>query len=319
MKRGLAVVLAGLLAGCATTKTPVDVPRGGEPVELAAVPFYPQKRYQCGPAALATALGASGLAVTPDALVPDMYLPGRRGSLQAELVAAARRYERVAVPIGADAEHVVDELRGGRPVLVLLNLGFSWLPVWHYAVVVGYEPADAVFILRSGTQARARMRAAEFERTWAYSGRWAVVVAALDAPPPDAAPSAWLAAVAPFESLGRLDLAEQGYVAATTRWPQSALAWTALGNVKARRAQWREAIAAYGNALALQDEAVTRNNRANALGELQCRRLAEADLDRAALLDDGGPYAAALARTRASLPLRDGCPAEIVETLGSDH
>ena len=33
------------------------------------MPFFPQKRYQCGPAALATALGASGRSVTPDALI----------------------------------------------------------------------------------------------------------------------------------------------------------------------------------------------------------------------------------------------------------
>ncbi len=51
--------------------------------------------YQCGPAALATVLAASGVEVTADELVPEVYLPGRRGSLQPELVAATRNRDRV--------------------------------------------------------------------------------------------------------------------------------------------------------------------------------------------------------------------------------
>src|SRR5258706_484241 len=63
-----------------------------EPVELTDVVFYPQEDYQCGPAALATVLDSAGTKITPDALTPEIYLPERRGSLQLELVAAARRH-----------------------------------------------------------------------------------------------------------------------------------------------------------------------------------------------------------------------------------
>ncbi|MEO7385334.1 MAG: hypothetical protein ABIX37_00195, partial [Gammaproteobacteria bacterium] len=48
--------------------------------ELTGVPFFPQTIHQCGPAALATVLGASGVIATPDELAPLVYLPGRRGS-----------------------------------------------------------------------------------------------------------------------------------------------------------------------------------------------------------------------------------------------
>jgi hypothetical protein len=34
------------------------------------------------------------------------------------------------------------EVAAGNPVLVLQNLSFAWAPVWHYAVVMGYD-ADA--------------------------------------------------------------------------------------------------------------------------------------------------------------------------------
>src|SRR5687767_12923769 len=62
---------------------------------LLDVPFHPQTDHDCGPAALATVLGASGVAITPEALIPQVYLPGRKGSLQLELVGASRRAGRI--------------------------------------------------------------------------------------------------------------------------------------------------------------------------------------------------------------------------------
>lgn len=303
------LLAAGLLAGCAAAP-PMPQP-AGRAVELQEVVFHPQKRYQCGPAALATALDASGVTVSPDALVAEVYLPDRKGSLQSEMIAAARRHERVAVRIPGTQEAIVQQLEAGTPVLLLLNLGFSWLPVWHYAVVVGYAPQEPSYVLRSGTSRRAIMSTGALARSWAYSGQWAVVLSALDRIPLSAEPQQWLAAVAPFESLGRYELATQGYQAAVARWPDSALAWTALGNVSARRAQWSAAVRYYGKAIALQDSVITRNNRASALGALQCRALAIADLEAARRLDSQGRYAAALADTQAGLPAQDACPATL--------
>ena len=86
------------LTGCATpqvaallARPPATLPAR---VELTGVPFHPQEEYQCGPAALATVLVHAGVATTPDALVPEVYLPARGGSLQAEMLAAARRHGR---------------------------------------------------------------------------------------------------------------------------------------------------------------------------------------------------------------------------------
>ncbi|WP_051361932.1 PA2778 family cysteine peptidase [Solimonas soli] len=315
MRQLAALLAAVLLAACAGPQGPVGLPREGAPVELQATPFFPQREHQCGPAALATSLGASGVDIGADALTAEVYLPGRKGSLQTELVAAARRHGRVAAPVRGDAAALVAELRAGRPVLVLLNLGLSWLPVWHYAVVVGYEPANERFILRSGTERRAIFGAERLERAWAYGAHWAVVITEPERIPATTSTNAWLAAVAPFESLGELDLALKGYAAAATRWPDTALPWTALGNAQARAGDNAAAIAAYSAALAREDTVATRNNRADALGRLQCARLAELDLQRAAALDAEGRYKAVLARTRDGLPSEDACPAAIVDRL----
>src|SRR5690606_28591997 len=95
------------------------------PLLLDGVPFHPQTEYHCGPAALAGILGASGVApgvADPDALAPKVYLPGRKGSLQLELVGATRRAGRIPYEVDATPEALLAELAADRPVLVLQNL-----------------------------------------------------------------------------------------------------------------------------------------------------------------------------------------------------
>jgi len=90
----LALLLPGLVA-CSTHR--LREAQAARPrVEIARTPFFPRAITQCGPAALATILTASGADTTPAALTSEVYLPGRRGSLQSELLASARRHARVA-------------------------------------------------------------------------------------------------------------------------------------------------------------------------------------------------------------------------------
>src|SRR5205814_10189700 len=90
-------VCAALLSGCAslwpqTAQLREGLPPGlPERVELTQVPFFPQSEYQCGPAALAFVLASFGAKVTPEVLVPQVYLTERKGSLQNEMRAPARR------------------------------------------------------------------------------------------------------------------------------------------------------------------------------------------------------------------------------------
>lgn len=160
-----------LTAACASRPTiEIEAPAS----ELTETPFFSQKRYQCGPAALATVLVASGVSVSPDDLVPEVYLPERKGSLQLELMASARRHGRLPYPLAPDVASVLEEVAAGSPVLVLQNLGVAWLPVWHYAVVVGYDPGSNSVLLRSGRQARRQESLARFDRSWQLADRWAV-------------------------------------------------------------------------------------------------------------------------------------------------
>lgn len=285
------------LSACAQLPQRSPLDPSGPALELTDTPFYPQDAYQCGPAALATILGASQVAVSPDELTPQLYLPGRRGSLQAELISAARRYGRVPYRLAPRWSAVEESLGEGRPVLVLQNLGLSWLPRWHYAVVIGVDPQADRVLLRSGTEERLRMRARHFQHSWRGGDFWALVVAAPDDPPQGAEPQRWLEAVAPFETLGQPELALRAYTAAAERWPEVAPVWLALGNARYALADLPGAVRALRRATQLAPGAAAYNNLAHVLAELGCGTAARTALDQARRQPDAPDWAEALVTT----------------------
>lgn len=239
-----------LLSGCASqlqaTKLLSSPPAGlSRTVELQQVPFFPQERYQCGPAALATVLSWSGVTITPEQLIAEVYLPQRHGSLQVELTAAARQHRRVPYVLAQDLQAVLDEVRGGHPVLVLLNLGLSWYPVWHYAVVAGFDLQHDLIVLRSGTERRDVISLELFERTWRRSKRWAMVAMPPAELPATAQQLPYLRTVLPFEQRGDWRTAGQAYAAAWRRWPDSGGAGMGVGNSAYAGGDYAAAAAAY--------------------------------------------------------------------------
>lgn len=285
---GIAVLL---LSACATPPQTAALhanPPTRAPVELTGVPFFPQEAYQCGPAALATVLGWSGTTVTPDALTPQVYVPARQGSLQVELLGAARRQDRVPYVIEPRLSALLDELYAGHPVLVLLNLGLSWYPAWHYAVVVGYDPATDRMIMRSGRIKRDTLRVAVFERTWARSGYWGLLVLPPDQLPATAQELPYLQAVAELERLQLWKPAETAYETAVKRWPTSLGALLGLGNTRYAHGDLKGAAAALRRAVtAHPDAAPAFNNLAQVLAEEGHYREAERAIKKALAI--GGP------------------------------
>ncbi|HSR01823.1 MAG TPA: PA2778 family cysteine peptidase, partial [Methylophilaceae bacterium] len=144
-------------------------------VELYKTPFFPQEQYQCGPAALATALNAVNIKISPEQLTDEVYIPSRKGSLQIEMLAATRRHGAIAIKIPPKLEALLQEIASGNVVVVMQNLGLSWAPSWHYAVLIGYNLDKELVWLRSGKYKRFEMTMSTFERTWARSENWAFV------------------------------------------------------------------------------------------------------------------------------------------------
>jgi len=301
---GLVLAAAFMSAGCSINPDWQLARSGGPPGALLLdTPFHPQTEYQCGPAALATVLGASGVEVTPDSLVPQVYLPGREGSLQLELVAATRRAGRVPYVIDPEPGALVEELRAGRPVLVLQNLLVRTVPRWHYAVVVGVDPAENRLLLNSGTEQGLEMSAPKFLRTWDWAGRWGLLSLRPGELPARADPVRYLAAVADFEQVAGSAAAAPAYQAALARWPDEPRAHLAVGNQAYASGELAEAARHYRAGLALAPrDAVLGNNYASVLGELGCRPEAEAVIS-AALAGHGpeGAWRGELEQTRSEL------------------
>ena len=225
-------------------------------------------------------LNAAGASVLPEHIQPLVYLPGNKGSLQAEMLAAASHYGYLAVPVPPDLDSLLQELSAGRPVLVLQNLGVKALPVWHYAVVIGYDLEQRTFYLRSGRDRRKVYSFGRFLKTWSRAGYWAMVVVEPGEVPVSATATAYLQAASALERQHNPAAALRAYAAATRRWPDQYLLWAAAGNAAYTLERFANAEAAYREALSLQPDVVPiMNNLALALAAQGCMPTALAVLD----------------------------------------
>lgn len=262
------LAFAFLLSACAATgvREVTNDPWLPRQRELTETPFFPQELYHCGPAALATALNAIDVNVSPDQLVPEVYIPSRKGSLQIEMLVAARRHSALAVKIEPELGAVLKEVAAGNVVVVMQNLGLSWVPSWHYAVVVGYDLDKELIWLRSGTFKRFEMTLSTFQRTWARSQHWAFVALKPGTLPASAGVDAVISALISFEKTAGAAKAFTAYAAAVKRWPDNLVLLTGLGNSAFVTGDLTGAAAAFHKAtLAHPNSAAAHNNLANVL------------------------------------------------------
>ena len=291
-----------LLAGCAQLVPQTMGLRNAWPagtpwqVEIAGVPFFPQTENQCGPAAMATVLAQTGLAVTPEKLTDQLYLPARQGSLQVEMLAAPRRWGRVGYLLAPRYADVLREVAAGNPVIVLQDVG-DFFTEWHYAVLAGFNYDKGDLYLRSGTEQRLVLPFTFFERTWIKSGYWAMVVTAPGKIPVTATEPGWINAMVALERGGDRDATIAGYQAALQRWPDNLPAAIGLANQHHQRGALMEAAQVLRKALQHHPlSTVAMNNLAQTLSDQG--RNSEAMLQVEAALKLHGPFESEVLATR---------------------
>ena len=261
-------LLLTLSAGCSLHSGVMPQPPTGRDALRLDVPFHAQEEYQCGPAALAMTLNWSGLNIAPDDLTEAVYTPSRQGSLQPDMITAARRRGRIAYPIHG-AQRLMAEVDANNPVIVLQNLGLSWYPVWHYAVVIGYDRTTAEILLHSGLTPDKRTPFRVFENTWGSSDFWGLLVLPPERMPATVTEGEWLDAAVGLERARQWQAAATAYTAATARWPLSHDAWIGLGNARYSLHDVSGSEAAFRRATEAQpDSGVAFNNLAFVLAEL---------------------------------------------------
>lgn len=198
--------------------------------KIITTPFIAQTQFHCGPAALAMMANFQGENVTSDEISKMIYSPGSQGTFQNDLLAATRRKGLLALPVGK-MKNLLVEISAGNPVLVFQNLGLSWLPRWHYAVVVGYDLKKNIMILHSGEVPYFQLDLATFERTWQREKNWGLVFVKPGTLSNTATESDMVVSTAGIELAGHLDVAKVSYKKILDTWPQSFGALVGMGNI----------------------------------------------------------------------------------------
>ena len=257
-------------------------------VELTQVPFHKQDDFLCGPASLAMVFNAAGVKADVESVTPLVYLPGRQGSLQAEMLGATRRSGLVAYTLAPKMEDLLREVAAGNPVVVLLNLALKLVPVWHYAVIVGYDLDKREVIARSAGRARDDWSFAFLEYFWQESDYWSMVALPPGRVPATAREPDYALAVAALEQAGQPVAARESYRSLLERWPDNLIGLIGLGNVEFGRKDLAASEGAFRRAsVAHPSSAVAFNNLAHVLS-LQ-GRLEEAERAARAAVALAGP------------------------------
>ena len=209
--------------------------------EIKDVPYVKQSDNHCGPATLSMVLQYWGDSADMQDLTQYTYTSKANGSFQADMISAARRRGFMAVPIeGMNA--LVSELEAGHPVIVFENLGVSWLPQWHYAVVYGFDLNKKKILMHSGPKQHTTQNLKDFERDWSLGEYWGLVILK----PGDLALSATefqnVSAAAALENLRFFEAAERSYQSILQKWPNSLIALTGMGNLMYRQGRLSKAL-----------------------------------------------------------------------------
>jgi tetratricopeptide (TPR) repeat protein len=296
--------LSVALGGCALLLPQTEALRQTWPAglaqqaELTGVPFFPQRDYECGPAALAMVLTHAGTQVDVDELVKEVYIPARRGSLQAEMLAAPRRHDVISYRLAPRFEDLLREVAAGTPVIVLQDYGVWPFSLWHYAVVVGYDARAGEAVLRSGEKPRLTMPLGVLEYTWKESGYWAMVAVPPARTPATASEADYLTAVVAFERVADARASAAAFSAFLERWPDNVTASIGLANALYAQRKLKEAEAVLSKAAARHPDAVVvLNNLAQVLADQRRYPEAMSVIEQAMSLGEG-PFSAAVRETR---------------------
>jgi hypothetical protein len=263
-----------LLASCVTM-----TPRSKAPSTSASViPNMPMLKWgveSCGAGSLATVLEHYGDPTTMqqwDATLPKM----RGGVMTVDLLLAARQKGFDARMVTGTPELIADELRSGRPVILMLQVVDSpghHFDFFHYIVADGLDSQRGLIRTQWGDRVGRWVSLQRLEQPWSGGGHAAILIQPRDRD--DAIRQSLRAAIA-LEDQGKYADAATQYREILATHPESVVAWTDLGNVEVQLGNRAAAEDAFRKALAIDA------NSRDALNNLawllyQQKRLEEAE------------------------------------------
>ncbi len=264
MKTLLLLLSLLLLSACASTPQTKallddssDLPKSHQ---ISNFPFVEQTENYCGPASLAMVARFAGRNPSLQDLGAMMFTPEKKGSFQSDFIGAARRLGLMTVQVSG-LRSILREVGDNHPVVVLENLGSSQNPLWHYAVLHGYDLSQKEAVFHSGKDANLILDLAAFERLWSGADYWAVVVLKAGALPSTSTALENLNAASSLERVGKNQEANLAYRSISEKFPDSVGAYFGLGNTFAALGNYRKSALAFEKASVLlpQSAAVWNN------------------------------------------------------------
>ncbi len=141
---------------------------------LLEVPFVAQRADGCAAAALAMVLRYWGDPAPESELAAALPGRGDTGVAGSRLVEVARKRGHEAVAYRGDMEHLRGQLAKGRPLIVALGAGRRR---FHDVVVIGLDDQERLVVVNDPERgASRRLPARTFEKQWAESGYWTLLV-----------------------------------------------------------------------------------------------------------------------------------------------
>ncbi|MBI3399063.1 MAG: C39 family peptidase [Deltaproteobacteria bacterium] len=141
------------------------------------IPFFPQQRYYCGPASLASVMNFYGISVSEQEIAKEIYIPKLNGALGVDMLNYARAKGFNALYYKGNIEEVKKEISSGRPVILFLDLGYSFYPVRHYIVAIGYNDKTGYLIAHSGAEKDKTFSYREIQTAWEKTGFGTILIA----------------------------------------------------------------------------------------------------------------------------------------------
>ena len=236
------------------------------------VTFIDQSVGYCGPATLTMAMQHSAHPVKIEDIAKQVYTPGFNGSLQSDMISTSRRQGLTAIPI-QNLSSLLKEVSAGNPVIVFQNLALSWMPQWHYALVLGYDLQKKEIIMHSGHEAYTKIDMAEFELSWKLGDYWGLVVLPAGKLSISGDELSHAAAAVGLEQANKLNEAEISYRAILKKWPTSLVALIGLSNITFKKGYYKETISLLKLAAKSHPESeAAKHNLAVALSQVKLKK-----------------------------------------------
>ncbi len=204
----------------------------------------------CGAGSLATVLQHYGDRTSMEQW--DHTLPKTRGGVMTvDLLLAAREKGFDAQLVTGTPDLISDELRHGRPVILMLQVIFGLgqaYDFYHYIVADGIDSERGLIRTQWGDRQARWVSLARIEKPWSGGGHAAILIHPRSSD--DAVRQALRAAIS-LEDEGKYAQAAARYREILAEHPHSVVAWTDLGNAEVQLGNVAGAEDAFRKALAL--------------------------------------------------------------------